>query len=90
MKNRGQLTAVADPAAATAAPNQRTGDPVTIDRNEPGHRPGSNPQARTRLYRNGTCMLHDFPVAAIAGSLIGAAYRLRRQGFVARVFHVPA
>jgi magnesium transporter len=69
MKNRGQRTAVADPAAATAAPNQRTADPVTIDRNEPGHQPGSSPRARTRLYRNGTCVLHDFPVAEIAGHL---------------------
>jgi magnesium transporter len=30
---------------------------------------GSNPRARTRLYRNGTCVLRDFPVAEISAHL---------------------
>ncbi|GAA0911931.1 hypothetical protein Vau01_077840 [Virgisporangium aurantiacum] len=68
MKDRGQRTAVADPAA-TAAPNQVTVDPGAIDRDEPEQRPGSNARARTRLYRNGACVSHDVPVAAIAGHL---------------------
>jgi magnesium transporter len=68
MKDRGQRAAVADPAA-TAVPNQMTADPATIERDESGHRLGSNPQARTRLYRNGACVVRDFPVADIAGHL---------------------
>jgi Mg2+ and Co2+ transporter CorA len=31
--------------------------------------PGSNPRAHTRLYRDGTCVLHDFPVADISEHL---------------------
>jgi magnesium transporter len=46
-----------------------TADPVTIDRDESAHRPESKPRVRTRLYRSGTCVLHDFPVADISGHL---------------------
>ncbi|MEJ3742924.1 hypothetical protein WEI85_06515 [Actinomycetes bacterium KLBMP 9797] len=31
--------------------------------------PGSNAQARTRLYRDGACVLEDFPVADISKHL---------------------
>jgi magnesium transporter len=31
--------------------------------------PGSNPRARTRLYRHGACLLQDFPVADISDHL---------------------
>jgi magnesium transporter len=40
-----------------------------IDRGAPAGGPGSNPRARTRLYRDGTCVLHDFPVADISEHL---------------------
>src|SRR4029453_2839989 len=46
-----------------------TANPGTIDRDESVCRPGSNPRALTRLYRNGACLLRDFPVADIAGHL---------------------
>jgi magnesium transporter len=46
-----------------------TADPATTEHDESGHRPGSNPRARTRLYRDGAFVLRDFPVADIAGHL---------------------
>jgi magnesium transporter len=35
--------------------------------------PGSNPRARTRLYRDGDCVLRDFPVAEISEHLADPA-----------------
>ena len=43
--------------------------PVAVSRDDPPGGPGSNPRARIRLYRDGTCVLHDFPVADISEDL---------------------
>jgi magnesium transporter len=43
--------------------------PAVTSHDSPPGGPGSNPRARTRLYRNGTCLLHDFPVADISDHL---------------------
>jgi magnesium transporter len=50
-----------------------TTTPVAARRDAPAAGSGSNPRARTRLYRNGTCLLHDFPVADISEHLTDAA-----------------
>src|SRR6185369_12135201 len=39
----------------------------------PASVPGPNPRARTRLYRDGTLLLHDFPVADISEHLADPA-----------------
>jgi len=43
--------------------------PVIVNPDAPPSGPGSNPRARTRLYRGGTCLLRDFPVADISNHL---------------------
>jgi magnesium transporter len=43
--------------------------PVATGPDRPPSGPGSNPRARTRLYRSGTRLLHDFPVADISEHL---------------------
>jgi len=45
-----------------------TSTPVAA-RDAPAGGSGSNPRARTRLYRDGTCLLRDFPVADISEHL---------------------
>jgi magnesium transporter len=46
-----------------------TTTPVAARRDTPAGGSGSNPRARTRLYRDGTCLLRDFPVADISEHL---------------------
>ena len=48
-----------------------TTTPVTRDAPADGF--GANPRARTRLYRDGTYLLRDFPVADISEYLTDAA-----------------
>ena len=43
--------------------------PLVAGRDAPAGGSGSNPRARTRLYRDGTCLLRDFPVADISQHL---------------------
>jgi len=46
-----------------------TTTPVVVSRDPHASGPGSNARARTRLYREGTCVLQDFPVAEISDHL---------------------
>jgi magnesium transporter len=46
---------------------------VVVDRDAPGHGPGSNSRVRARLYRGGACVSEDFPVADISVHLADAA-----------------
>ena len=46
-----------------------TTKPVGVNHETPANGPGANPRARTRLYRDGACVLHDFPVADISDHL---------------------
>jgi magnesium transporter len=46
-----------------------TATPVVVNPVAPRDGSGSNPRARTRLYRGGFCVLHDFPVADISEHL---------------------
>ena len=48
-----------------------TATPVAA-RDAPAGGFGANPRARTRLYRDGTCLLRDFPVADISEYLTDA------------------
>src|SRR2546430_4981149 len=50
-----------------------TTTPVAARPDAPAGGSGSNPRARTRLYRDGTCLLRDFPVADISQYLTDAA-----------------
>ncbi len=50
-----------------------TTTPVAAHRDAPTGGSGSNPRARTRLYRDGKCLLHDFPVADISEHLTDPA-----------------
>jgi magnesium transporter len=50
-----------------------TTTPVAARRDAPAGGSRSNPRARTRLYRDGTCLLHDFPVADISQHLTDPA-----------------
>ncbi len=44
-----------------------------VNRDAHANEPGSNPRARTRLYREGTCVLQDFPVTDISDHLADPA-----------------
>jgi magnesium transporter len=50
-----------------------TATPVVVSRDPHENGPGSNPRARTRLYREGTCLLQDFPVTDISEHLADPA-----------------
>jgi magnesium transporter len=50
-----------------------TTTPVAARRDAPAGGSGSNPRARTRLYRDGKCLLRGFPVADICAHLTDPA-----------------
>ncbi len=50
-----------------------TATPVVVSRDPHENGPGANPRARTRLYREGTCLLQDFPVTDISEHLADPA-----------------
>jgi Mg2+ and Co2+ transporter CorA len=60
-------------AQTRACAGRMTTTRVAVDRDAPADGPGTNPRARTRLYRHGTLVSQDFPVADISDHLTDPA-----------------